>query len=193
MLSKQQQDAIRHRIVEAAIAQFLAQGYEATSVDAIAEAAGVSRRSVFRYFETKEDIVLTWAMSTGPGLVRELDELDCVTDTVRAALAAVSRHVERHKGEHPISLAIGQLIERTPSLRARAHEKYLGWEDLLSDALTVRGTPLVAARMAAALAVGGLRIAVREWIASEGQRPIGDILAEAYGPFSKFELSGKPS
>ncbi|MCB4802202.1 AcrR family transcriptional regulator [Methylobacterium brachiatum] len=186
MLSRQQQDAIRQRIVEAGIVQFLANGYEATSVDAIAEAAGVSRRSVFRYFETKEDIVLTWAMSTGPGLVRELDGLDCITDTVRAALDAVSRHVGRHEGEHPVSLAVGRLIERTPSLRARAHEKYLGWEDLLSDALTVRGAAPVAARMAAALAIGGLRIAAREWVAGEGRRPIGDILAEAYGPFCEL-------
>lgn len=179
-------DAVRNSIVDAAIKLFLHDGFAETSVDAIALAADVSRRSVFRYFATKEDIVLTWAMSTGPDLVRELDVLDCAVDPVQAALCAVTRHVERHGAEHAVSLALGQLIERTPSLRARAHEKYLGWEDLLSQALTDRGATSVAGRMAAALAVSGLRIAVREWIASEGRHPVGDFLAEAYRPFSSL-------
>jgi AcrR family transcriptional regulator len=48
---------IREDLTAAAIALFLEQGYDETTVDAIAEAAGVARRTFFRYFRTKEDAV----------------------------------------------------------------------------------------------------------------------------------------
>ena len=48
---------VRSRLVEAAFARFTADGFEATTVDQIADAAGVSRRTFFRYFDTKEDVV----------------------------------------------------------------------------------------------------------------------------------------
>jgi AcrR family transcriptional regulator len=48
---------VRSRLVEAAFARFTTDGFEATTVDQIADAAGVSRRTFFRYFDTKEDVV----------------------------------------------------------------------------------------------------------------------------------------
>src|SRR5262245_59485191 len=48
----------RTRIADAALALFVSQGYQKTTVDQIAEAAGVGRRTVFRHFPTKEAILL---------------------------------------------------------------------------------------------------------------------------------------
>lgn len=177
--------ALRAKIADVAIRLFLADGFDQTTVDAIAAAAGVSRRSVFRYFATKEDMALAWTTATGPELVKQVLELASSNPTqpVQDALRAVQRHVEQHQAFHPISLAVGQLIDRTPSLRAREHEKYLHWEELLADALLTRGAPPTQGRMAAALALAGLRLAVREWLASQGQQPLADLLAAAYQPF----------
>jgi len=50
--------AVQAELLEAAERLFMAQGYAATSVDQIATAAGMSRRSFFRYFSSKEDLVL---------------------------------------------------------------------------------------------------------------------------------------
>lgn len=47
----------RLTVVRAALRLFAEQGYEATSVDQIAEAAGISRRTFFRQFRSKEDVV----------------------------------------------------------------------------------------------------------------------------------------
>ena len=49
----------RARIQEEAMRLFLAQGYDATTVDQIAEAAGVSHMTFFRNFPAKEDVVAT--------------------------------------------------------------------------------------------------------------------------------------
>jgi AcrR family transcriptional regulator len=48
---------IRERLAQAAFLQFSALGFDTTTVDQIADAAGVSRRTFFRYFRTKEDAI----------------------------------------------------------------------------------------------------------------------------------------
>ena len=50
--------AVQKEITEAAERLFLNRGYEATTIAAVAAETGMSQRSVFRYFPTKEDIVL---------------------------------------------------------------------------------------------------------------------------------------
>lgn len=47
-------DRKRDAIVRAAVEEFRASGYEATSMDRIAEAAGVSKRTVYNHFPSKE-------------------------------------------------------------------------------------------------------------------------------------------
>src|SRR5690606_7738854 len=49
---------VQGRLVEAALALFGASGFDAVSIEAITDRAGVSRRTFFRYFPTKEDVVL---------------------------------------------------------------------------------------------------------------------------------------
>ncbi|MET0423498.1 MAG: helix-turn-helix domain-containing protein, partial [Actinoplanes sp.] len=51
-------DAIRSELAEAAVAAFRADGFDATTVEAIAAQVGVSKRTFFRYFGSKEDAVL---------------------------------------------------------------------------------------------------------------------------------------
>lgn len=57
-LREQKKQQTRQTISDAAIALFLDAGYDQTSVAAVAEAAGVSRRTLFSYFPAKEDLVL---------------------------------------------------------------------------------------------------------------------------------------
>jgi AcrR family transcriptional regulator len=57
-LQQRKRDLVRDAIARAAWELFAAEGYEATSVAAIARAAGVSRRTFFRYFSSKEDVVV---------------------------------------------------------------------------------------------------------------------------------------
>jgi AcrR family transcriptional regulator len=47
----------RHRVQDHAVRLFLRQGYDATPVEEIASAAGVSHMTFFRYFATKEAVV----------------------------------------------------------------------------------------------------------------------------------------
>lgn len=64
--------AVQGELIDVATRLFVENGYEATTVDQIASAAGVSRRSFFRYFPTKDDLVLSKYDRTGEDLAAAL-------------------------------------------------------------------------------------------------------------------------
>jgi len=68
-LQTRKQDFVRHEIFEAALTRFLAQGYDANTAEDIAEAAGVSRRTFFRYYASKDDVMVKAVDSYGDFLV----------------------------------------------------------------------------------------------------------------------------
>src|SRR5580704_9262497 len=57
-LRERMRRTVLSEIAEVALKLFIEHGYETVTIDDIAAAAGLSRRSVFRYFSTKEDIVV---------------------------------------------------------------------------------------------------------------------------------------
>ena len=183
-------DAVRERIVQSGIELFLSKGFEATTVEMIAAKAGISRRSLFRYFATKEDIVLIWTASTGPALIACLNQQTARRDPLTAALQAVERHVAESEDTYALALQIGRLIAETPTLKARSYEKYYAWEQMLALALIECGALAVNARMASAVAVSGLRLAVQAWIDVEGRQTISNLLEASYATLRQSLTKG---
>ncbi|MGH2930292.1 MAG: TetR/AcrR family transcriptional regulator, partial [Solirubrobacteraceae bacterium] len=62
----------RDALVHAALALFIAKGYEQTAVREITDAVDVSERTFFRYFANKEDLALSFAKDHTDALIREL-------------------------------------------------------------------------------------------------------------------------
>ena len=63
--------AMRAEVAAAALELFITQGFDNTTIDQIAAAAGMSRSSFFRYFPTKEDTVLGDLAGYGHGSMRK--------------------------------------------------------------------------------------------------------------------------
>src|ERR1700720_3018632 len=68
-LRQRKRQQTRERLTQAAMALFLERGFEATTLDDIAAAADVSRRSFFHYFASKEDVVFAWQEETTAALI----------------------------------------------------------------------------------------------------------------------------
>lgn len=79
-------------VLNAATAMFIAQGFGATSMDAIAEAAGVSKRTVYGHFETKQSLFAAVIQSLCARVVpASLDELQAATAPVEQVLHELGR------------------------------------------------------------------------------------------------------
>lgn len=130
----------REAISEAAISLFLERGFDPVSVNDVAAAAEISKPTLFRYFPTKEDLVLhRFADHQGEAarIVRE-------RKTGIKPLAALHRHfragLDRHDpvtglNDHPEVVAFHRLVFDTPSLAGRLTQYQLEDEKALADAL----------------------------------------------------------
>ncbi|WP_328448794.1 TetR family transcriptional regulator [Streptomyces sp. NBC_00386] len=152
------------------------QGYDATTVEQIAEAAEVSPSTVFRYFPTKEDIVLTDEYD--PLLEQELRErpadepwFDSLRHVIRKAIGAGS-------SEDPeISRLRTRLMVEVPAVRSRMMESMSVTGRLLSRVIgerSGRDPDSLEVRVFAMSLIGGLMETSMYW-AETGQ---GDDLAD---------------
>ncbi|OLT10074.1 hypothetical protein BJF79_04930 [Actinomadura sp. CNU-125] len=113
---------MRAELAELALGLFVERGYEETKVEDVAAAAGLSKRSFFRYFPSKEDVVF--------GDVEDL--ADEIAGAVRArpadeppwtVLRTVLGEWEERIHDAQRDPAVLRLIEATPALRARLHQR----------------------------------------------------------------------
>lgn len=121
---------VQEEVVDAALALFLEHGFEETTVDQVVAAAGISRRSFFRYFGTKEDIVFGDLAEQGPVILEALrarPDDEPIWDALRHAFGVLSTLVNPERGA-----AIGRLVTSSPALRAAHLEKHLRWQQVLA-------------------------------------------------------------
>lgn len=171
----------RQRIADAAIALFLKNGFDETTLDAISEAADISRRTFFHYFASKEAIVE--ALDDGLNEVFR-DALKTVSherEPLAVMQAALKNVVERYSSDE--AAALHDLMYSTEALRARKQASYGRQERALYEALREiwpdpeRSQGL---EMVAIIGIGALRVAVDRWRAHPDRAPLIQQLDEAF-------------
>jgi AcrR family transcriptional regulator len=167
-LRKRQQT--RERLTQAAMALFLERGFEATTLDDIAAAADISRRSFFHYFASKEDVVFAWQEESSAVLITAVAARPANESMLTAAENAILAMVGQLKpGE---AIAIARLKRDNPALQARDQVKHEKLERALAEALSKRAghkAEKLHARLVAMIATGAMRIGGEFW-AAEGAR-----------------------
>jgi AcrR family transcriptional regulator len=130
--------AVVAEIVDTALALFAEHGYENVTVGQIAKQAGVSQRSLFRYFGTKEDLVCGDQDGLGRLLVSTVEAQPAEVSPWDALLAGFAAIMSANHTPAQV-LEITTLIFDNPPLRSRYYEKRLKWQAAL--------VPVVEARM----------------------------------------------
>jgi AcrR family transcriptional regulator len=186
-LQARKQDVVRSAIWDAAIDLFAGRGFEETTVDEIARAAGVSTRTFFRYFASKADL-----MGQGMTTYRTL-----LSTAVRAAPSALSpMQVLRHTVQKIAADAAGQPRTRqivaiagaSPAAREAQLARRGEVENELAEAFAarIRTAPddTVSARLLAAVTLAVVDVTFRVWSKS-GETDIvsivDDVLATLVG------------
>lgn len=131
----------RAAIRDAALRLFTEQGYGATTVEQIAEAAEVSPSTFFRYFPTKEDVVLT--DDYDPLVVAAIRAQPAETPVIEAVLVGIRQVFERLTEDEWVSERRRQrLFQDVPELRARQLQQTVAAVDQLADVIAERlGVP----------------------------------------------------
>jgi AcrR family transcriptional regulator len=147
-------------ISAAAISLFLAEGFERVAVADIAAAAEVSKPTLFKYFATKEDLVLHRIADHRAEAAR------VVAGSALSPLAALHRHfragLERRDpvtglNDHPQVLAFHRMVFETPALATRVASYAADDEAALAEALSGPD-----ARVAASQIVAVQRVLARD-------------------------------
>nr|WP_230976883.1 TetR/AcrR family transcriptional regulator [Acetobacter garciniae] len=183
-LRERKQARAHDTLIAEAMRLFSAQGYDQTTVDEIAEAAEISRRTLFRLFQTKGDIVLAWTRGMTQTLTEALAACPRDMPPADAMMHAFTSLVPRIAANRRDTYAWVYLIEKTPSLQSVSLQKYATWENGLTEGLLTRIVERKNRRNAARLmARGGIaifRTALDEWIRLKGRPALVPLLQKTY-------------
>jgi len=182
-MGRWQPDA-RARLQEAALALYGERGYEQTTVAEIAERAGLTKRTFFRHFADKRE-VLFWgtelleqrmvaAIETAPASASALDMIGVALD------AAAERFEEVREWAGPRH----RIIASSPELQERELIKGASLAAAMAGALRAKGFDDTAATLAAHTAATVMHVAFVQWVDDPQQTPFKQVAKNALEVFS---------
>ena len=128
----------QREVSDAALALFERKGVASTTVDEIARAAGISARTFFRYYATKEDAAFAPEDDTAAAVHRDILEAIRAGAPVAAALETgwlrLLEAFDAHPEDHARSLRVRRLVQSEPALLAVALRNEAASSDALTDA-----------------------------------------------------------
>ena len=170
----------RQRIADVGLELFIANGYDATTLDEIACAAGISRRTFFYYFKSKDEILLAHLGGYADALKAAVLETPSAAMPLDIARDAMLKLVARIQS--PQMLAVARLIRENETLCDR-RARHLQLEQALFEALCElwpeeeRRDRL---RLVAMVSIGALRLADDAWFQQNGKRPLVEYIRDAF-------------
>ena len=175
------------RLEAIALQLFVKDGFDATTVDDIAAAAGIGRRTFFRYFDSKNDVV--WGdFETGLAqLAASLRDSEPATSLADALTDAVVRFNRLPPGAVPAHRQRMALILRVPALQAHSTLQYAAWRAVISEFAAERlGLPVGSLRpqLVGHVALGAAVAAYEQWLADE-QTDLAALLRESFAAVSQ--------
>lgn len=183
-LAERKRQLVRDELAEAALKLLARQGFETTTIDQIVAATGVSRRTFFRYFRSKEDVIVQFLADVGAQLraalaARPVGEPPAVAlrHTLSIFIQTCIEHPEK-------SLRLTKLIRGTPALLARFLQLQTQWRTDLARELARRAgldpNPDLRPALAAAVALAAFDTALNQWADSDGADDLTDLTDQTF-------------
>jgi AcrR family transcriptional regulator len=153
----------RDRLAEAAVELFAEHGFRSVSVAQIAEHAGVTERTFYRHFASKEDVLFVDGEAI---LTLILDTIDAASGTATPAqilVAATAALAEDFQPERARHRNRAKVIASDPALLERDLFKQYAWGEAIAERLHRRGASLPRATVLATAATAAFRTAYVGW------------------------------
>lgn len=182
-IHERKRQAVRSYLSEVALRLLTDRDFDSVTVDEIAAAAGVSRRSFFRYFASKEDVVLQFLDQMAERLRDAVLARPAQESPLVAVHAALRPQVAAYVADADRTLAVVRLLQRSPSLRARELESRQRMRELVAEAigrrLGVDHRTDLRPRLLAGIALVPFDVAITTWVESRADEDVHAILDAA--------------
>jgi AcrR family transcriptional regulator len=184
----------REQITDAALRLFGERGFDGATIDDIAAAAEVSRRTFFRYFARKEDVVLDWKRRTSEELRAALVARPGEESPLQAVHAALATVAAGYGARPDLTLGLMRLFESGPALKPCSD--YESWDSVLTQGVAARlgvdplSDPLP--RLVAGVGFAVLSATVETWAAAGGEQDLVGLLDEGFAALREATV-GSPT
>jgi AcrR family transcriptional regulator len=193
-LREQKKWKARNALERAALKLFEERGFDAATIKEIAEAAGMSPRTFFRYFSSKEDVVfsrVTEEFEVLKGLLASEPIGDCSLSTLKRVLRAFAEHFQSQPPED-IQLR-AKLLAESSALRRRAAYEIQAWGDVLAIDLAAREgqPPEPRHNLLTGVTLQAMQVAGAAW-GRDPSKPYPEILDEMFEELEAAVSQARP-
>ncbi|MGV9288967.1 TetR/AcrR family transcriptional regulator [Streptomyces sp. NPDC003719] len=190
-LRERKKRATRAALAEAAVRLAAEHGADKVTVEAISAAAGVSVRTFFNYFDTREDAFVVLDADAGARMRRAILDAPAGLPPLEALREAMAAELAEAEQQHELWRLHAEVLHASPHLLARGVGAHIAAEADLADALAVRlrgapgdgersADPGLYPRLLAAVASAAVRTSVEHWSAHQHEAAFLDVFHQVF-------------
>jgi AcrR family transcriptional regulator len=173
----------QHQLKQAALDLFLEHGFDNVTTDDIAAAVEVSKTTFYRYFDSKEDVLLGNPEERLAAVRLALEQRPIDEPVLAAVRHAMTTMVSEY--DRDSALLKARVIRDSPSVMARNLEQQAAWEHVLAEFVCSRlpDSPKreLQSRVIAANVIASLRATVDYWLDTQGRDELADLVDDVLG------------
>jgi AcrR family transcriptional regulator len=182
-LAERKRQLVRDELAGAALRLLATQGFDATTIDQITATAGVSRRTFFRYFGSKEDVVVQLLAGLGAQMCAQLSERSPREAPAEALRCTFIEFVRAYCQDSAKAHALSRLVFHTPALRARYLEHVDAWRSGFTAEIARRSGAVpgdLRPAVTVAVALAAFDAAMTQWADGDSTGSLADAVEEAF-------------
>jgi AcrR family transcriptional regulator len=176
-MSRWQPDA-HSRLVQAALALFIERGFDDTTVEEIAQRAGVTERTFFRHFGDKREVLFWGQNNLRDTIVNAIAAAPASAAPIAAVAAGLDAAGTVFHGRHAFARQRQAVIAANPALRERELIKLASLAAAMAEALRGRGVTDPAAGLAAEAGVIAFKAAFARWIDDPHEQDLAPLMRQ---------------
>jgi AcrR family transcriptional regulator len=180
----------RTRLQEAALALYGERGYEETTVAEIAERAGLTKRTFFRYFTDKREVLFWGSEILEQQMVAAIEAAPASASALGLIGAALDAAALRFEELREFAGPRHRIIASSPELRERELIKAASLAAAMAGALRARGLGDTAAALAAHTGTTIMHVAFVQWVNDPDQPPFQQIARDALAQLREIASTG---
>ncbi|MBV9820467.1 MAG: TetR family transcriptional regulator [Solirubrobacterales bacterium] len=167
------------RLGKAAITLFAEQGYDETTVAEIAEAAGLTKRTFFRYFSDKREVLFNGSHELAERWIGGIEAAPEDAGPMAAVSVGLDEVAELFADRHAFARLRSRIIAANPELQERELIKLQSLAGAIQAALVDRGVSVNAAILASQASVTVFHVAFAHWVEQDDPAALRRLMDES--------------